>query len=316
MSEVLEIRWHGRGGQGAKTAALLFGEAALETGKFIQAFPEYGPERMGAPVAAYNRLSDEPIQIHSGIKHPKIVVVLDPSLIRVARVLDGIKPDGILLVNTRDNPKELKMELGLADSKIEVYTVDASQIAIETIGKPIPNTPMLGALVKVTGVLNFESVLASIEEKLNKKFRSKKELVKGNIEAVKRAYNEVRSASDKDVPECVPHAYCTQNPDECQTIQSEVLPKTWRDVTGGPVLRNTKKVRENKTGAWRSRRPHFHPEKCINCLTCWISCPDAAVKLENGKVVGFDLDYCKGCGICAEVCPMKSEAITMSKEEK
>ena len=134
MSEVLEIRWHGRGGQGAKTAALMFGEAALETGKYIQAFPEYGPERMGAPVSAYNRLADEPIQVHSGIKNPRIVVVLDPSLITVARVLNGLKPDGILLVNTQDNPKALKQELGLQDSKIKVYTVDANQIATDCFG--------------------------------------------------------------------------------------------------------------------------------------------------------------------------------------
>jgi pyruvate ferredoxin oxidoreductase gamma subunit len=315
MSEVLEIRWHGRGGQGAKTAALLFGEAALETGKYIQAFPEYGPERMGAPVAAFNRLSDEPIQVHSGIKNPRIVVVLDPSLIRVARALQGLQEDGILLVNTQDNPKELKQTLGLQDSKVTVYTVDASTIALQTIGKPIPNTPMLGALVKVSGTLKFESVLESIRAKLTVKFRNKEQLVAVNLEAMRRAYNEVRSSADPAVQECVPRAYCTENADDC-TGMAEVLPHKWQDLPCGPVLRDLKKVRENKTGAWRSRRPHFHPESCINCYTCWISCPDSAIRLENGHVVGFDLDFCKGCGICAEVCPKKGKAITMGKEEK
>lgn len=193
MSDILEIRWHGRGGQGAKTAALLFGEAALETGKYIQAFPEYGPERMGAPVQAYNRLSDEPIQIHSGIKNPKIVVVLDPTLIEVAKVLDGLKEDGILLVNTKEEPKALKNRLGLETKKIKVFTVDANRIAIETIGRAIPNTPMLGALVKVSRVLDFEKMLSSIRKKLLLKFRGNEKLVEDNIVSVKRAYEEVKS---------------------------------------------------------------------------------------------------------------------------
>ncbi|MEO0093597.1 MAG: 2-oxoacid:acceptor oxidoreductase family protein [candidate division WOR-3 bacterium] len=192
MGNLLEIRWHGRGGQGAKTAALLFGEAALETGKYIQAFPEYGPERMGAPVTAYNRLSDEPIQIHSAIKNPNIVVVLDPTLIS-NEVLEGLPQDGILLVNTKEEPKVLKQRLKLENTKLKVFTVDATQIAIDTIGRPIPNTPMLGALVKVTGVLNFDSMLGSIRKKLLVKFRGNEKLVEGNVASVKRAYEEVKS---------------------------------------------------------------------------------------------------------------------------
>jgi pyruvate ferredoxin oxidoreductase gamma subunit len=316
MSEVLEIRWHGRGGQGAKLAALLFGEAALETGKYIQAFPEYGPERMGAPVAAYNRLADEPIQIHSGIKFPKIVIVLDPSLIKSARALKGLKPDGgILLVNTKDNPKALKQELGLGDTKVDVYTVDATQIALDTIKQARPNTPMLGALVKVVGILDFKSVIEAIEDKLKVKLRNKEKLIAANVEAVKRAYNEVRSARDV-VEECVPRAFCTQNPDECETVEVKATPATWKDLPVGAHLRDPKKVRENKTGAWRSMRPHWNAEKCNNCLNCWVFCPDAAIIMKDGKVSGIDLDYCKGCGICAQVCPKKVNAITMSQEEK
>jgi len=192
-AEVLEIRWHGRGGQGAKTAALLFGESALETGKYIQAFPEYGPERMGAPVSAYNRLSDEPIQIHSAIKNPKIVVVLDPTLIDAVHVLEGLKEDGVLLVNTKEEPKVLKQRLGLEKTKIKIFTVDATQIAIDTIERAIPNTPMLGALVKVTGVLNIDYMLDSIKKKLFVKFRGNEKLVEGNIASVKRAFEEVKS---------------------------------------------------------------------------------------------------------------------------
>jgi pyruvate ferredoxin oxidoreductase gamma subunit len=188
----LEIRWHGRGGQGAKTAALLFGESALDTGMYIQAFPEYGPERMGAPVAAFNRLSDKPIRSHSGIKEPDVVVVLDPSLIVSSRVTEGLKENGIILVNTTETPEELRKQLGVPAS-VKVYAVDASKIAMETVGKNVPNTPMLGALVKATGVLAFEPMMASIKAKLGEKFRGGKEkFVAPNLDSVRRAYEEVR----------------------------------------------------------------------------------------------------------------------------
>lgn len=191
MAKVLEIRWHGRGGQGAKTAALLFGEAALETGKYIQAFPEYGPERMGAPVTAFNRLSDEPIYSHSGIKNPDIVVVLDPTLIEPAQVIDGLKPDGILLVNTAESPEALRQRLNLPPS-VRVYTVDASTIALETVGRDVPNTPMLGALARVTGVLELEPMIAAIRSKLAAKFRGREKLVEDNLRSIRRAFEEVR----------------------------------------------------------------------------------------------------------------------------
>lgn len=190
--QVLEIRWHGRGGQGAKTAALLFGEAALDTGMFIQAFPEYGPERMGAPVAAFNRLSDRPIRTHAGVKSPRIVVVLDASLIEPARVTDGLPEDGILLVNSIDEPAALRARMKLP-AGIQLYVVDASKIAMETVGKNVPNTPMLGALVKVTGVLEFEPMMKAIEHKLGEKFRGGKEkFVAPNLVSIRRAYAEVR----------------------------------------------------------------------------------------------------------------------------
>ncbi len=190
MERVFEIRWHGRGGQGAKTACLLFGDAAMATGKYIQAFPEYGPERMGAPVSAFNRLSDVPITIHSGVREPNTVCVLDPTLIGTANVTEGLTEDGILVVNTRESPADLRKRLKLKRRK--VFTVDASGISKETLGKEIPNTPMLGALVRATGILDFGTMLEDTEQKLAKKFRNRPEVVKGNIEAIKRAYEEVR----------------------------------------------------------------------------------------------------------------------------
>jgi pyruvate ferredoxin oxidoreductase gamma subunit len=191
MDSTVEIRWHGRGGQGAKTAALLFGEAALSLGKNIQAFPEYGPERMGAPVASFNRISTQPITLHCSITNPSIVIVLDPTLMGSVDVTAGLTADGKIVVNTKLCPADIRQQLKLKGGK--VFTVDASGISKATIGREIPNTPMMGALAKVSALLDFELMLKDTEDKLKKKFASKPEVVKGNLEAIKRAYNEVIS---------------------------------------------------------------------------------------------------------------------------
>lgn len=190
MENLTEIRWHGRGGQGAKTAALLFADAALSEGIYVQAFPEYGPERMGAPVQSFNRLSQEPITIHSGITNPQIVVVLDATLIGKVDVTQGLPDAGIIIINSSESPKELRKILGL--NKAKVYTVDASRISRETIGREIPNTPMLGALVKVTGLINFERMLEDNKKKLTAKFKNRPEVIEGNIKSIQRAYEEVK----------------------------------------------------------------------------------------------------------------------------
>jgi len=192
MKDLIEIRWHGRGGQGAKTAALLFGDAALASGKFIQAFPEYGPERMGAPVTSFNRISSKPILLHSGVTNPDIVIVLDPTLIESVNVTEGMSDGGILLVNTERPAAEIKDDCNIKGN-IKVFTVDASKISVETIGRDIPNTPMLGALIKVTGILDFKEMLADTKGKLEKKFKSKPEVIGGNLKAIERAYSEVKS---------------------------------------------------------------------------------------------------------------------------
>jgi pyruvate ferredoxin oxidoreductase gamma subunit len=190
-NEIVEIRWHGRGGQGAKTAALLFADAALSEGKFIQAFPEYGPERMGAPVQSFNRLSDGPITLHCAIKNPKYVIVLDPTLLSSVDVLSGVPADGKIIINTSKTPEEIKGELKNKD--VKVYTIDASKIAKETMGRDIPNTPMLGAMANATKLLDFERLLKDLQIKLKKKFASKPEIVEGNLKAVRRAYEEVKN---------------------------------------------------------------------------------------------------------------------------
>jgi pyruvate ferredoxin oxidoreductase gamma subunit len=192
MKDIVEIRWHGRGGQGAKTAALLLGDAALGAGKYIQAFPEYGPERMGAPVASFNRISSKPIMLHSGVTNPHVVLVLDPTLIESVDITEGVSDDGIIIVNTEKSPADIKKELNIT-GKMKICTVDASTISKETIGRDIPNTPLLGALMKVTGIIDFKEMVEDTRKKLEKKFKSKPEVIEGNIKAIERAYNEVKS---------------------------------------------------------------------------------------------------------------------------
>jgi len=191
MKDTIEIRWHGRGGQGAKTAALLFADAALASGKYVQAFPEYGPERMGAPVTSFDRISSKPILLHSGVTSPDIVIVLDPTLMDSIDISEGITDDGSILINTNTAPADVRKRIDIK-SGIKVFTVDASAISKETIGRDIPNTPMLGALIKATGILDFKEMLADTKKKLEKKFKSKPEVIEGNIKAIERAYGEVK----------------------------------------------------------------------------------------------------------------------------
>ena len=191
MAKLTEIRWHGRGGQGAKTAALLFGEAVLSQGKYMQAFPEYGPERMGAPVQSFNRISEEPITLHCQVSSPQVVVVLDPTLIGTVDITSGLPADGTIIINTGEPASKFKELLKLNGQKL--FTVNASQIALETIGRNIPNTPMMGALAKATGLLDFKIMLDDTKGKLEKKFRSKPEVIEGNLKAIRRAYDEVKS---------------------------------------------------------------------------------------------------------------------------
>jgi pyruvate ferredoxin oxidoreductase gamma subunit len=192
MKDIIEIRWHGRGGQGAKTAALLLADAALSSGKYVQAFPEYGPERMGAPVASFDRISSKPILLHSGVTNPDVVLVLDPTLIESVDITEGVSDDGVVIINTEKSPSDIRKELNIT-GKIKVYTIDASTISKETIGREIPNTPLLGALIKVTGMLDFKEMVEDTKKKLEKKFKSKPEVIAGNIKAIERAYNEVKS---------------------------------------------------------------------------------------------------------------------------
>lgn len=187
---LVEIRWHGRGGQGAKTASLLLADAAFNTGKYIQGFPEYGPERMGAPITAYNRISNKPITIHSNIYYPDFVVVVDDTLLESVDVTSGLKEDGGIIINTTKSSEEIK-EL-LKNYKGNIYTLDAKRISIYALGKYFPNIPMLAGIVKISNIMTDEQLINDMEDSLKHKFAKKPEVIEGNMNALKIALNEVK----------------------------------------------------------------------------------------------------------------------------
>ena len=189
MGNMIEIRWHGRGGQGAKTASLLLADAAFNTGKYIQGFPEYGPERMGAPITAYNRISDSEIRVHSNIYEPDYVVVVDDTLLDSVDVTSGLKVTGGIVINTTKAADELRASL--KDYSGKIYAIDARKVSEETLGKYFPNTPMLAAIVKVSGIMSEEEFLNSMQESFKHKFSKKPEVIDGNMKALELALKSV-----------------------------------------------------------------------------------------------------------------------------
>ncbi|MEN3046762.1 MAG: 2-oxoacid:acceptor oxidoreductase family protein [Candidatus Hydrothermales bacterium] len=187
MNKKIDIMWLGRGGMGVKTAALLLGEAFAYIGKYIKAFPEYGPERRGAPVVAFTRISDDPIKGHYGVKDPDIIVVIDKTLLKSKVLRNFVKNDTIIIVNTSMGREELREKFEL---KGEIKTVDATSISKEIFGRNLPNTPMLGALLKILKSHSLEEFIGVLKDRLMSKYD--KETVEKNIEAIKRAYKEVK----------------------------------------------------------------------------------------------------------------------------
>lgn len=196
MKNGIEIRWHGRGGQGAKTAALLLADVAFKTGQNVQGFPEYGPERMGAPITAYNRISADKIRVHSNIYHPDYVVVVDETLLDSVDVTAGLKKTGAIIINTPKSREEVLEHLGGYEGR--VYTVDARKISVETLGKNFPNSPMLAAAVAVSGVMPREKFIHEMRASYQHKFAKKPEVIDGNMQALERAYDVVEEAIRED----------------------------------------------------------------------------------------------------------------------
>ena len=187
MSKEIEIRWHARGGQGAKTAALLLADVCFKTGAYVQGFPEYGPERMGAPITAYNRISDKEIRVHSNIYDPDLVVVVDETLLESVDVTAGLKKEGAIIVNTDKAPEDVRPLLNGYEGR--VYTVDARSISIEALGKYFPNSPMLAAAVAVSGVMDRESFIREMRASYEHKFAKKPEVIEGNMKALTMTFD-------------------------------------------------------------------------------------------------------------------------------
>ena len=287
MKDTIEIRWHGRGGQGAKTAALLLADVAFKTGKYVQGFPEYGPERMGAPITAYNRISSDPIRVHSNIYEPQYVVVVDESLIEPVHVTAGLAEDGAIIINTPKTPDEVRPLL--KGYKGRVYTLDAKEISLKTLGKNFPNSPMLAAIVAVSGIMEEGPFLEDMRQSYQHKFAKKPEVIEGNMEALKLAFREVMKTDISKIHDN----------------------SKWTELTPGNHVYGGGTSKAFNTGEWRTSTPVLDESKCVHCLLCAPVCPDSCIPVVSGKRLAFDLEHCKGCGICAYQC--KFGAITMKE---
>jgi 2-oxoacid:acceptor oxidoreductase gamma subunit (pyruvate/2-ketoisovalerate family)/2-oxoacid:acceptor oxidoreductase delta subunit (pyruvate/2-ketoisovalerate family) len=284
---MIEIRFHGRGGQGAVLASELLAQATFLDGKEPQSFPFFGVERRGAPVTAFARIDDHPIRVRTSITQPDIVVVLDPGLLKSTPVADGLRPGGLLLVNSRLPPSEIPAPPGARRA-----TVDASRIAVAhglgSVTMPVVNTVVLGALVRASGVVSLDALAAAIEKYVPAKPAQ-------NREAAIEGFGAVRVLDPTTSP--VPPVPKVPHP----------LPP----LPEGPIA--SMPSHSIHTSAWRTLTPVIHLEHCTRCNFCWKFCPDDAIGFDAQGFPVIRLDYCKGCAICAEECPPKT--IEMVAEE-
>lgn len=288
---IIEIRWHGRGGQGAVTSAELFAMAAISEGKYAQAFPSFGPERRGAPVLAFNRVGGtSPIRVRASITNPDVVVVLDPGLLSLTNVVAGLKQDGTLIINSSSSLDDIKSNFG---GPWKLAVVNATAIARQMLGVPIVNTAMLGALVKATAIVKIESLVKPIEERFGAR-------AKRNVDACFKACEETEIAEPIGL-----------QVKKSKEFQVEKWP-SWHELLPGCVVTEAGNASEYRTGDWRSRYPVFDYSKCIKCGLCYIFCPEGCILPKDDGYFEPNLYYCKGCGICSQECP--KDVITMVEE--
>ena len=279
---MLEIRFHGRGGQGSVIASELLAQAAFLDGKWPQSFPFFGVERRGAPVTAFTRIDDHPIGVRTSITHPDVVVVLDPGLVGTTPVTEGIKPNGLLLVSTTHPTESL-----VAPRGVRRASVDATRIALAhglgTPMLPIVNTAVLGALARATGVVSLAALERAIDQFVPARPAE-------NRAAAQDGFAQVRTIQDGALPAVAPVPTAAPRP-------SEPFPE-------GPVAARSSETIH--TAAWRTFRPVIHLEKCTKCNFCWKYCPDDAIEIDSAGFPKIRIAYCKGCGICAAECPPKT----------
>ncbi|MDD5312543.1 MAG: 2-oxoacid:acceptor oxidoreductase family protein [Dehalococcoidia bacterium] len=289
--DTIEIRWHGRGGQGAVTSAEMTALAAVHEDKFAQAFPSFGPERRGAPVLAFNRISpSHAIRNRAGVTKPDIVVVLDPGLVTLINVTDGLKPGGSLIVNSTKAIEELQQEF-TGDWKLAV--VDAASIARKLLGVNIVNTTMLGAMIKATGIVKLESFAAPLEHRFGAR-------AKANFNACSAAFDAT-----------VLSEITTSGPKKQKSFKVDKVPG-WRDLLVGCAVTDIGNTKRFCTGDWKSQHPEWDNTKCIKCGICSLFCPEACIHEQADWYFRADLFFCKGCGICAHEC--WTQAIKMVEE--
>lgn len=296
-----EIRFHGRGGQGAVTAAELVAQAAIASDMFAQGFPNFGAERRGAPVMAFLRVSDKQIFLRERIDRPDVVVVLDNSLIDLPEITDGLAPGGTIIINASPRQTDNFQELG---KRYRLAVVDASQIAMDTLGRPITNTAIIGALIKATEIISLDSLNPPFEERFGK-------LAAKNLDAMLRAYEQTRLL--EATGEETAGVSDEEDVDYREYIKGEAL-YPWPDVEIGCDVHRPGSSREFLTGNWRTTGcPVMDTEKCISCGLCWIMCPEMAFTRNDDGSFSWSGDYCKGCGICVTTCPKKALAMEDEK---
>jgi len=290
-----EVRFHGRGGQGAVMAAQALASAAFAEGKYAVAFPFFGAERRGAPVVAFARVDDKKIRIKTQVYEPDYVVVLDDSLTDQVNVTAGLKEGGILIVNTQKKPEELNLE-----KCVDTATVDATSIALEVLGSSVTNSAILGAFAKATGKVKMDSVDAGIMDIFGARIGEKN--AKKNVAAAAKSYEKTVLGKCRGGRQFVAKKQWLPTYKELPLGLSTKAMKTDAGLVGpGSFV-------ENKTGSWRTFRPEKDDTKCNKCLFCWYFCPEGCI-IRKGEALTINLDYCKGCGICAHECP--KEAIKM-----
>ncbi len=282
---MIEIRIHGRGGQGGVTAAELLAQAAISEGNYAQGFPSFGPERRGAPVTAYIRMSEEKLYLREPIDNPDVVVVMDASLIDMVNVFEGMKPGGTLIINASGNMTGRLQEIATIQG-VNLATVDASAIAAEVLGVPITNTAIIGAIVKATGLCQ----IASLGQPLEKRFGR---LAPKNRAAMQEAYEKTTLFGDRAI-----NAPVKEEPYEIDALLS------YEDMEIGCEIAEPGSSVGFETGNWRtSGKPVTDFEKCIKCGFCWLLCPDIAYSKNEEGFFDWDGHYCKGCAICVVECP-------------
>jgi len=290
-TKLVEIKWLGRGGQGAVTASNILATAAhLDGYGGVQAFPFFGGERRGAPVSAFTRLSDREVRVRSQIYEPNIVIVLDPVLPMQIDVAAGIRKGGCIILNTPQKPSDVNLK-----GDFEVATVDAASIVeeinLKVAGIPIYNTPMLGAFSKATNLVRLES----IKEAIIKHFGGKRAEL--NVKAAEMAYERTVVGSSRTGSHLA-------NPSGMKGEDLEI--KGLKELPASPVSKPRKASMGAPTGTWREHRPMLNKEKCEKCMLCWLYCPDGVITIDEDKYPVFDYEYCKGCGVCAQECRFKA----------